>query len=290
MKSRIISVLSLPILLLFVSPNSHANLINLGVDFGVAQQYTMAAGSKTSSISLGSDAEIFGSVGANWYLGLASGAKIHGNACSDYISVGAGASIDGSRGQCGQLENDISQANLQATSLVNSAQSLGVVDQTTTINANLFNNYTIDSLLLTSGEYLTIAGSSSDEIIINIFGDAKVGSGGGILLTGGLTSANVLFNFVNKAAGFSEFNFGGADISGTFLADHGAFILGDGATLNDVRFYTNHSISANVQVVRTEQPKLPDTDLNVKVPEPETFVLLLAGLFFLLMRTNSKHA
>lgn len=290
MKSRIISVLSLSILLLFVGPKSHANLINLGVDFGVAQQYTMAAGSRTSSISLGSDAEIFGSVGANWYLGLASGAKIHGNACSDYISVGAGASIDGSKGQCGLLENDILQANLQATSLVNSAKSLGLIDQTTALNANDENNYLIDSLLLDSGEYLTISGRSSDEVVINIIGDAKIGSGGGILLTGGLTSANVLFNFVSKDFGFSEFNFGGADISGTFLADKGAFILGDGATLDDVRFYTNHSISANVQVVRTEQSRLPDTDLNVKVPEPETFALLLAGLFFLLMRTHSKHA
>lgn len=286
MKSRIFSVLSISLLFLCVSHKSRANLI----DFGSAQQYTMAVGGKTSSLILGSDAEIFGGVGAGWYLALASDAKVHGNVCADAFSIGSGASIDGSKNNCGQLENDISHANLQATILANSAKNLGVIDQSITLNASLESNYTIDSLLLGSGEYLTISGSSSDEVVINIFGDAKVGSGGGILLTGGLTSNNVLFNFVNKNVGFSEFNFGGADISGTFLADRGSFTLGDGATLNDVRFYTNHAISANVQVVKTQIPKIPDTDVNVQVSEPETFALLLAGLFFLLVRANGKRA
>ncbi|GHE97428.1 hypothetical protein [Thalassotalea profundi] len=287
MKNCILLVIYVALLSLSTSHKSIAGVI----DFGVAQQYTMATGGKTSSIILGSEAEIFGGVGAGWYLALASGAKVHGNACSDTFSIGAGAQIDGSQSSCGQLESDISNANLQASLFTTSAQHLGTIDKTTTLDASLENNYTIDSLLLSSGEYLTINGSSADQIVINIFGDAKVGSGAGILLSGGLTSANVIFNFINKSVGFSEFNFGGADISGTFLADKGAFILGDGATLNDVRFYTNHTISANVQVVRTElSPTIPDDNIVIQVPESQTYVLLVIGLFFLLFTANAKRA
>ena len=288
MKNNFFSVVAFSAFLL--SASSDASIIDLGVDLGSAQQYTMAAGGANSSIILGSEAEVFGSVGAYWYLSLASGAEIHGNACAQALSLGAGTAVNGSQGICGQLGADISNANIQASALANSAQSLGVIDQTTTLSATSTNHYTLDSVILNSGEFLTVNGSSTDNVIINILGNAKIGSGSGILLTGGLTSDNVLFNFANT--GFSSFEFGGANISGTFLADQGAYVLGDGATLDDVRFYTNRIMSANVQVVRTSEPTDiiidPDTDLVVQVPEPGTFALLLAGIFFLLMRTNSK--
>ena len=287
--SRFFSSIALTTLLLCTATASNASLIDLVVELGSAEQYTMAVGGANSSIILGSEAEIFGGVGANWHLALASGAKIHGNTCTASLAVGAGASVDGKKGLCGQLGQDISSANQQAALFVDHAQNLGAINETTTLSAGLSNSYTIDSLMLETGEFLTVYGNSSDKVIINILGNAKVGSGAGILLKGGLTSSNVLFNFAN--AGFSAFEFGGAHINGTFLADQGAFILGDGATLNDVRLYTNRIMSANVQVVRTKELVIvPDTDIVVEVPEPETFALFLAGLFFLLIRTNSKHA
>lgn len=269
--------------------SAHAGLI----DFGVADKYTFAVGEYDyngtpvgGDLNLGSEAWIHGNVAASDYIGFGSGAIVYGNACTN--GGFSGADVRGTASQCSdvikqagvkfdQLSLDIAAANKQATLL--GGTNFGAITGDTLIEASLFDALSIANINLASGKYLTINGSASDQLVLNISGNAFVGSGAGILLTGGLTSANVLFNFTNDNQ--TTFNFGGAEINGTFLANNGAFIAGDGATLDDVRFYTNNALIANVQTVRT--------NTTVQVPEPSTVLILLAGLFFLLIRSNAKH-
>ncbi|GLX78363.1 hypothetical protein tinsulaeT_17030 [Thalassotalea insulae] len=278
------------LLLVLALPSAHAGLI----DLGVADKYTMAVGQYDffgmpvgGNLNLGSEAWIHGSVAASNYIGFGSGAIVYGDACSANIT--AGADVSGTASECSdvvkensavfdQLSLDIAQANEQAGAL--GGIDFGAINSSVAIQANAYDALAVSAIDLTSGEYLTINGSASDQLILNISGNAFVGSGAGILLTGGLTSANVFFNFIND--GQTTFNFGGANISGTFLANNGAFIAGDGAQLDDVRFYTNNTLIANVQTVRTKTP--------VEVPEPSTILVFLIGISFLLVRANFKHS
>lgn len=265
-----------------VSSFANAGLIDLGVDLSTVDKYTFAVGGANSSLILGSEAEIYGNVASQYYLSTAPNVKIHGNACYQASGMGPNTIVDGVSGTCSeiaQLESTITQANAFATSLAGT--NINDITDSLTLNASIQNVYSVNEINLSTGEFLTISGNANDEVIINVAGNIKVGSLAGIVLSGGITGSNVLFNFSNNFAQ-NEFNFGGADISGTFLGNNTAYIMGDGATLNDVRFYTNKHLQANVQVVRTKA-------LTVKVPEPSTVLILLAGLFVLLMRSNAKH-
>lgn len=266
----------------FITSTANAGLIDLGVDLSTVDKYTFAVGGASSSLILGSEAEIYGSVASQYYLSTAPNVKIHGDACYQAIGMGPNTTVDGTSGTCGeinQLESAIAQANAFATALT--GENISDITGTLTLDAGAHNVYSVNEINLATGEFLTISGSANDEVIINVASNIKVGSLAGILLTGGITSSNVLFNFSNNFAQ-NEFNFGGANISGTFLGNNTTYIMGDGATLDDVRFYTNKHLQANVQVVRTKVP-------SVKVPEPSTILILVAGLFVLLMRSNTKH-
>jgi len=271
----------------FLTTSAKASLI----DLGVADKYTFAVGQYDfhgtpvgGDLNLGSEAWIHGSVAASNYIGFGAGSIVYGDACAPQID--ASADVRGNADVCSdvvkgidgfdQLSLDIAQANQQASLL--GGNNVNIFSGTT-IDASTNNVLSTSSLNLATG-FLTINGSADDHLVLNISGNAFIGSGAGILLTGGLTSANVLFNFTNL--GQTTFNFGGADISGTFLANNGAFIAGDGATLDDVRFYTNNTLIANVQTVRTKTPV-------VDVPEPSTILIMLSAMFILLIRTNRKH-
>ena len=54
--------------------------------------------------------------------------------------------------------------------------------------------YYLNSLSLGSGAVLTLSGNATDQFVFNISSTFML-NGGKILLTGGLTAANVLFNF-----------------------------------------------------------------------------------------------
>ncbi|MDO6425392.1 choice-of-anchor A family protein [Thalassotalea sp. 1_MG-2023] len=280
----------------FIMNNAQADLIDLGVDLGVADKYTIGVGQwdfhgspVDGSLVLGSEAYIYGNVAASKDIGFASGAIVYGNACSNTLIMGSASKVTGTQSICAdvqkngssqfdQLSIDIASASEAAKNLAGVTQ--GAISQSTTLDASQLNVVNVDSITLGSSDILQINGSSNDNLIINILGNAQIASGAQILLSDGLTSANVLFNFIDD--NFSSLNFGGANISGTFLATKGAFNAGDGATLDDVRFYTNHALVGNFQTVRTASP-------SIEVPEPSTILIILAGIFILLMRSNHKH-
>jgi autotransporter adhesin len=217
-------------------------------------------------------------------LALSSGVKIQGDACSAFVSQGASSSISGDKklaGECANLNNlgiDIANASKTAKELANQFQ-FGNIESTQTLNATTQNAYAVNKLYLQTGEFLTIKGKVNDNIVINVAGLASIGSGAGILLQGGILADNVVFNFLDNAS-VTNFIFGGADISGTFLSNSRSFQLGDGATLNNSRFLTNASIQANVQTVKFGG--------TTQVPEPSTIILLLLALSFIVFRTNAR--
>lgn len=283
----------------FISDKAHAGLIDLGVDLGVADKYTIGVGqwdfhgsAIDGALVLGSEAYIHGNVAASGRIALAAGAIVYGDACATSIELGASAEIKGAQhdnGDCDDLEtsngNVLDQLSMDILAASNTAKNLtgvdlGAISASTTFDASTHNVITLSSLNLGSDDVLHVTGSSTDNLIVNILGNAQIASGAKILLDDGLTSANVLFNFVNDTA--SSLNFGGAELNGTFLATKGAFNAGDGAILNDVRFFTNYALIGNFQTVRTKTP-------TIDVPEPSTVLIILAGLCFLLMRSNSKH-
>jgi choice-of-anchor A domain-containing protein len=272
----------------------NAGIINLGS----ADKYTFAVGQYDfhgtpvgGTLQLGSEALIHGSVAASNHIGFGTGSVVYGNACSR--STSGVANVSGTASMCSDvvssssfdlLSQDIAAANEQARALAGS--NYGALTASTLFDATTVDVLTVSNIDLASGEFLSVTGSAHDYLVINILGDAIIGSGAGILLMGDLSSENVLFNFANL--GQSTFNFGGADISGTFLANNGAFIAGDGARLEDVRFYTNNAIIANVQTVRTVRPTI-----SAQVPEPSTLVIFFLGfisLFAKLKYSNKSNS
>jgi len=248
------------------------------IDLGATDGYTMLAvgtghtGQAGGFLQLGSEAEIFGNVGARGNLMLASGAIVHGDADGGVIALGAGASIDGSQNTLSEttwqgLYNDISNASAQAAAL--SGNNYSSITETTIFEAydstSVFN---IDGeLTLDSGESLTLRGNANSMAIVNISSNFMLGSGASILLDG-FEADNVLFNFTGN--GYTEYMaFGGSELSGTFIGADMFFQMGDGAILNNTRFLMGGSI-ANVQVVKPGNP--------ATVPAPASILLMLMAL------------
>jgi hypothetical protein len=275
---------SLLVIVVFASSlttfTAKAGLIN----FGNADRYTMAVGGVAGSLTLGSEADIHGNVGSSWYIAMSPLTQVHGDACASAINFGPGAVIDGISGitsacsDYSSLSNSILLASEQAAAL--NGENKGDITSNTVLYASYQDAYAVGKLTLATGEILTVVGGINDSVVINVADIASIGSGAAIKLEGGILASNVVFNFLATAFA-SDFSFGGAQISGTYISNTRSFQLGDGAILNDARFYSNHSIVANVQSVKYSP--------SVEVPEPITLLLMLAGVFVLLMRTNLKH-
>ena len=259
---------------------SWAALMNLGIDFKNADRYTFAVGNN-GSLLLGSEANVYGHVAAEFFVQLASGAQVHGDACANNpLSIGALASVTGHMGNGGMctdiagLTSSILSINSVAANL--SGVNLSDINNSQTLFAADSSVYEINNLNLDTGEVLTISGGVNDAVVVNIAGDASIGSGAGIILEGGIQANNVLFNLLDTNA-VSNFEFGGVEINGTFLANNRSFQLGDGAKLENVRFYTNASMQANVQVVNSPP--------HITVHEPTTILMFLFTLIVLLFRS-----
>jgi hypothetical protein len=258
------------------------------INFGDADNYIFATASTeqwSGNLLLGSEAHIFGSVAASKTLELGAGVIVDGDACAGTTN-NWGATVAGAAGACTdftQLANDISSAAAQAQTF--SGSNLGNVSGNSQFIGNGFQSFLINDLLLAGGDTLTVLGSVHDYFVFNIFGHAKLGSGANILLSGGVAAENVIFNFVANPVAQS-FELGGANISGTFLSSGRTFIIGDGATLNNSRFFSTESIVANVQDVRFPV----SAEANVSVPAPSTFALFAIGVMGLVIRRFNKKS
>lgn len=248
------------------------------IDLGGAEKYTLLSmGEETQgdhpggNLQLGSEAYIYGNVGSRYQLEMADGAIVYGDA--DYGSVDLegsaqikGASTVKSEAYWDGLYNDLLTASDYASSL--SGESVGYVNSSKELTAtgglSVFNIE--QGINLGGGSYLTLIGDIDDQIIVNVDGHLNLGSGAGILLSGGILADNVLFNIT-----YSSAMFGGAEFSGTYISSESFFTVGDGAIMKDTRILT-HGIQGNLQDVGT-----PDS-MVTKVPAPSAWLLMLVGL------------
>jgi choice-of-anchor A domain-containing protein len=117
-----------------------------------------------------------------------------------------------------------------------------------------------------SADGLTLSAPSGGSFVINISGTFSVGNGADIVVAGGLSNFNVLFNVIGTGGGTVQFNGSGGnvDIQGIVLAPYQDINI-NGAEID------GEVISGNLTI----------TDVNtatVDAPEPATLLLLATGL------------
>lgn len=258
------------------------------VDLGNAGNYTLLAtgANPNGTLILGSNAEVYGNVGAQYYLGTSPGVVIHGNA--DYGYLNGTPTITGTSAQqtgaafWSALQADLNSASAAASAMT-AGQTFGNVTSTQTFNSYAGTSvFDLGGLNLNGGS-LTLHGDGTDQFVINIgSGGLSMGAGASIVLDG-VNPGNVLFNVTGNN---TNFNVGAATLRGTFLgADTNVrMVLGDGLTLNGASFLSN-GITANLQTicgVGQSQPPCGDGGTPpVPVPEPSGLPFLGLGVALL---------
>lgn len=273
---------------------ANASVMSLDIESLDVNDFIIAAGGYHSLV-IGSAANVDGNIASGWYTGLASGTTINGDSCSPYTSAGAGATVTGISAVCPSLynlESEIAQLSTQASGF--DGKNIGDITSNYILDVSGHDVFDLGSINIDSGESIVVSGTAEESVIINVYGDAIFGSGSSIILSGGITSNNVLFNFVsNPTAGF---NVGAAELNGTFLSYDRDFVIGDGATLDDTRFWSNGSMIANIQdlsyvggtggSIPSIDPENPSTSVSIG----HTIALLAIGLFGLVRRRFVKRS
>jgi hypothetical protein len=191
--------------------------------------------------------------------------------------LGTGNSLDPTTAT-GAVKDAITAANFFAAQATSAAFTgiTSITGTTTLVATQALNVLNLTDLKLSNGEILTLTGTAGQEFIINISGDFKLNAdatGGKILLAGGLTTSDVVFNITGTGAdvatsGGSSGGLPNAQINGIVLTLQRkiAFapglvngeIIGGGASI---------SLVSGSQVVTIQE-----------TPEPGTIVGALAGL------------
>ncbi len=264
-----------------------------GFVIGTASNYAVLTGPGIGNFQLTSDTYITGNIGVGSSNGTTSGTNNNiqfGGATLDgtlylggtYTNGIGGTATGGIVTQSSAVATAYNTVNSLSTTLAGEAgTTLGITGSAQTIAAS---SGTLDSMgdrvfTVTANNFggygpLTISGSASDYVVINITGNQNFNFDKSITLTGGITSDQVLFNItgtenIGAAAG-------GASIYGIILGIHDKFnmdavniegrIFG-GASGQDFQLVSNF----NLEQPQTEQPNTPG------VPEPSSIVLIGIG-------------
>jgi len=154
----------------------------------------------------------------------------------------------------------------------------GSVNGTTTVNslcAGCTNVIDISSLNLGNGQTLTLNGSATDQFIVNVSGNFVLNSGR-IVLTGGLTADDVVFNVT--ASGNAVQTSGGLNnesvVNGILLAPNSGIAFAPGLI--------NGELIAGGQTVHLVSGANTNEVISIAtIPEPSTYLLLAIGLMAL---------
>ena len=132
--------------------------------------------------------------------------------------------------------------------------------------------FSATSFSIGNGHTLTISGSATDYVVIDITGNSGNKLDGAVTLIGGIASDHVLFNFIG-VGGSVQGAANGATLEGTFLIPNQKVQL-NSLTISGHLFGGQYGQDFQfVSNARINQPMI-----TTPVPEPETYAMLLAGL------------
>ncbi|WP_100643801.1 hypothetical protein [Alteromonas facilis] len=237
---------------------------------------------------LGSQAQIFGNIGARTSIVADASVNIHGDLVFGTANVSSanvfGNIVGLSEPQWNEIFTDLTSASLAASAMRDNASAVnyGSILSSTIFNTSSnFNVININGdLELMNGESLTIRGSATDQFVINVSGNfglcrhTYVNCDASILLDGVLAE-NVIFNFESKIGNASINGNNAGSMAGNYISSAGfSWLLGDGMVLEDVRILASNIPTANVQDVKQITP-------TVSVYEPKTVALMFIALLSL---------
>jgi hypothetical protein len=235
-------------------------------------------------------------IGGTGALQLSGPVTIDGNidfagAVNDNGPYSGNIVVNGSiNGNVAAVTNDLNYLNTLSTTLggeTGTPLAISIANganQTVNASAGTFHGgdsvFTVSAMSFVNGATLTIHGDGVHDVVLN-FSGLNPQFGGSIVLTGGLTSDQVLFNVLggaNLAMGSTlQINTNGATETGTFLDPNGAMSINH-AILNG-RFFggdsTNAAIVSGAEITG--------------VPEPQTFASLTLGLLGLTGLSVIRH-
>jgi hypothetical protein len=314
------SVAAGAVLLAFVllAPKSSATALNLGE----AANYALFAGPNANSFSFMGASNVTGNVaiGAGGQINWSLPATVTGNMyLADASANSSGVTVTGSTYTNYNLNQAVSDAEAAATlaaSLSPTTSVLGGRINVTSASQSLTLKATgtqtvldVSSITLTNGN-LTLNGTANDVFIINVTGQQGLNLSGSssILLTGGLTASDVLFNV--EASGGNAVSMQGttsAVINGTILALNTGVSLNDdtlnGAIIANFRASSSPSPSGSSQnqsgiTANNSQLETSGATINYigfgggedgSVPEPATLTLSGLGVVALLVVSRRKQ-
>ena len=290
------------------APQANATLISpLVSEFAVLGQFSnnqtnFNNGTITGDVGIGSprqftisNASVVGDIrfsGTQNVSGL-SGGPIPGS--GPYIVSGGGTvsggvfAFDAGVTSALNYTNDLSQAlggqagtALTLTSSQTINASSGAVGGVGSVDGNSLGSYflfTTTSVNLNNASILTINGSATDQVVIDVT-DNNPAFNGMIVLIGGITSDHVLFNmfggnYTTHTGGPTlTVSTNGQITTGTFLDPNGGMQINH--SVLDGRFFGGDV--TNQQIVSGADINAPPKIVLLAVPEPGTIVLLLAGM------------
>jgi hypothetical protein len=207
-------------------------------------------------------------INGNLYLGTGSTATFSGN-----------ANVNGSTFQNAASQSLLNLARADAIAAANAAKllpgaSIANITGTMTLSPGV---YFLSAINLGNNEVLTLNGSVSDSFVFNISDDFKLNDSD-ILLSGGLSEANVLFNYY----GSHDVSFSGggnaSELHGIILSMGQKVALSPGLVVGEIISDSNISIVSGAEVDGI--PHVPET----------TSTLVLGALGFCALAAFRKVA
>ena len=242
-----------------------------GIDLGAAAGYGIL-GLDGATINLSSGPLRVNNnvgIGDNGTINFSGGGQINGAlnySSSSKLNTGGNTISNGTHQVDFSAIQQAALAEASAAAALSSTQSFSSINSPLTINGSGAQNVIgISQNIHLSGGTLTIHGSASDSFIFNIAGTMELSGDTKIVLSGGVTPDQILFNFLG--AGNQVQTSGNSLTTGIFLAPQRVFNINGG--VHQSEFISGMSLSFQSNPVITP------------VPELSSPLLFLIGLGFL---------